>query len=351
MYYILQIINYSMSEFDNFSQFKETDIRPEKFDGEHEKVVKEDISMLQKRRTEFVESNCPACDNNNSTNEFLKNEFNYERCNHCQTTYTNPRPSPEILKWFYQNSKNYEFWNNVMYPASEESRRKNIILPRVNKTLELCQKYENKMGSLLEVGAGFGSFCSEIQSTKNFERIVAIEPTPELASTCRKKEIETIESSIEDIDFTSEKFDVVVNFEVIEHLFSPKEFLLQIKNILNEKGLLILSCPNGMGFDIRLLKNKSNTIDHEHLNYFNPFSMSLLLRNCGYRVLETFTPGKLDAELVRKKILSGDFVLEKEDEFIKHVLIDKWKEMGNDFQQFLVKNAMSSNMWAVAQKA
>ena len=78
--------------------------------------------------------------------------------------------------------------------------------------------------------------------------------------------------------------------------------------------------------------------------------MSLLLKNCGYRVLEIFTPGKLDAELVRKKILSGDFVLEKEDEFIKHVLIDKWKEMGNDFQQFLVKNAMSSNMWAVAQK-
>ena len=105
-----------------------------------------------------------------------------------------------------------------------------------------------------------------------------------------------------------------------------------------------------MGFDIRLLKNKSDTIDHEHLNYFNPFSMSLLLRNCGYRVLEIFTPGKLDAELVRKKILSGDFVLEKEDEFIKHVLIDKWKEMGNDFQQFLVKNDMSSNMWAVAQK-
>ena len=29
-----------MSEFDNFSQFKETDIRPEKFDGEHKKVVK-----------------------------------------------------------------------------------------------------------------------------------------------------------------------------------------------------------------------------------------------------------------------------------------------------------------------
>ena len=338
-----------MTKFEEFKQFTETDIRPEKFNEEHKKVIIEDINMLQKRKNEFVKSTCPACSLDDSTKEFLKNEFNYERCKNCKTIYTNPRPSPEILKWFYKNSKNYDFWNNVMYPASEESRKRNIIIPRVKKTLELCAKFKNEMNSLLEVGAGFGSFCLEIQSTKRFKQIVAIEPTPELASTCREKGIETIESSIEDIDFSNKKFDVVVNFEVIEHLFSPKEFLLQVKNILNNNGLLILSCPNGMGFDIKLLKDKSHTIDHEHLNYFNPHSISLLLKNCGYKVLDVFTPGKLDAELVRKKILSGEFE-SKNDEFINHVLIKNWEEIGNDFQQFLSNNSMSSNMWAVAQK-
>lgn len=338
-----------MDKFNEFKQFNETDIRPEKFDEEHNKVNLEDINMLQTRKNEFVKSNCPGCNLDDSKNEFIKNGFNYEKCNDCHTTYMNPRPSPEILKWFYRNSKNYDFWNNVMYPASENSRRKNIIIPRVNMTLDLCDKYKNEMKSLLEVGAGFGSFCLEMQSTKKFNRIVAIEPTPELAATCRKKNIETIESSIEDIDFSTEKFNVVVNFEVIEHLFSPKEFLLQVKNILNNNGLLILSCPNGMGFDIKLLKDKSHTIDHEHLNYFNPHSISLLLKNCGYKVLDVFTPGKLDAELVRKKILSGEFELNN-DEFINHVLIKNWEEIGNDFQQFLSNNSMSSNMWAVAQK-
>ena len=338
-----------MNNFNEFKQFSETDIRPAQFDDEHKRVSIEDINMLQSRKNEFVKTNCPACNLDDSEHEFLKNEFNYEKCNNCQTTYINPRPSPEILKWFYRNSKNYDFWNNVMYPASEESRRKNIILPRVNMTIDLCKKYDNEMNSLLEVGAGFGSFCSEIQSTKKFKRIVAIEPTPELASTCRKKNIETIESSIEDIDFSTQKFDVIVNFEVIEHLFSPTEFLLQLKNVLNDGGLLILSCPNGMGFDIQLLKEKSSAIDHEHLNYFNPHSMSLLLRDCGYRVLDVFTPGKLDAELVRKKILSGEFLL-KDDNFIKQMLIDHWNKLGNNFQEFLVNQNMSSNMWAIAQK-
>ena len=59
---------------------------------------------------------------------------------------------------------------------------------------------------------------------------------------------------------------------------------------------------------------------------------------------ETLDIDLLDSLGVLKKINA-------EDEFIKHVLIDKWKEMGNNFQQFLVKNTMSSNMWVVAQKA
>ena len=66
--------------------------------------------------------------------------------------------------------------------------------------------------------------------------------------------------------------------------------------------------------------------------------------------MDVFTPGKVDAALVRKKILSGDFVLDMKDDFIIHVLIDKWKKIGNDFQHFLVNNVMSSNMWAVAEK-
>ena len=98
-------------------------------------------------------------------------------------------------------------------------------------------------------------------------------------------EIQLKNVSIEDIDFSNKKFDVVVNFEVIEHLFSPKEFLLQVKNILNNNGLLILSCPNGMGFDIKLLKDKSHTIDHEHLNYFNFESLSALVQRNGFQII------------------------------------------------------------------
>ena len=53
-----------------------------------------------------------------------------------------------------------------------------------------------------------------------FKRVVGIEPTPDLAQTCRKKGIEVIESPIEKINFeTDQLFDVVVNFIA----FTPEE--------------------------------------------------------------------------------------------------------------------------------
>lgn len=334
-----------------FDKFSEKEIRPSEFSEKHQKVLLEDIKMLNSKKDEFVEIPCPACNTNENNFQFSKNNFNYVLCRNCQTTFMNPRPTNQILKWFYKNSKNYEFWNNTIYPSSEESRKKNIILPRVNQTLDFCKKYNILTDSLLEIGAGFGTFCSELQSKKIFNRIVAVEPTPNLASTCREKNIEVIELPIEDIQLSSStNFDVVVNFEVIEHLFSPKEFLLQINQMLNEKGLLILSCPNGKGFDVNLLKTKSDTIDHEHLNYFNPQSINILLTSCGFKLLEVFTPGRLDAELVRKKILSGEFELNTDNLFLKHVLIDDWETQGNSFQQFLISNSLSSNMWIVAKK-
>jgi len=334
-----------------FDTFSEKEIRPTEFSEEQQKVLLEDISMLHSRKNEFIQISCPACDSKENEFQFSKNDFNYVLCSTCQTTFMNPRPSNNVLKWFYKNSKNYKFWNDVIYPSTEKGRIKNIILPRVNETLELCKKYHVITDSILEIGAGFGSYCNELQSKGIFNRIVAVEPTPNLASTCRKKGIEVIQLPIEEIELSpNTKFNVIVNFEVIEHLFSPKEFLFQINPMLKEKGLLIFSCPNGKGFDVNLLKTKSKTIDHEHLNYFNPQSISILLNSCGFKLLQVFTPGQLDAELVRNKILSNEFELDDDDFFLKHILIDNWNELGNSFQNFLIENSLSSNMWVVAQK-
>jgi hypothetical protein len=66
-------------------------------------------------------------------------------------------------------------------------------------------------------------------------------------------------------------------------------------------------------------------------------------------VLETFTPGLLDAELVRNKVLEGEFDLSTQP-FLKKVLINEWDQHGAAFQAFLMAQGLSSNLWVVGRK-
>lgn len=331
-------------------KFNENDIRPKNLMRDQAVAATVDLGRLLLKANEFVQVNCPACESKQYTKKYSKYGLTFVECNECKTIFTNPRPTEEILSYFYRGSVNYAYWNKYIFPASEATRREKIFVPRVDRTLLFCQKYNVETNSLLEVGAGFGTYCLEVQSRNIFKRIVAVEPTPHLAESCRKKGLEVIEDMIENIYFSEEeKFDVVVNFEVIEHLFSPKKFIINCGRLLKKGGLFIVTCPNGQGFDFMVLGDKCNSLDHEHLNYFNPKSLSLLLENCGFEVLESLTPGKLDADLVRNKILEGEFDV-SQNPFLKKVLIDDWDNLGDKFQAFLADNGLSSNMWIIARK-
>lgn len=331
---------------------KEADIRPEALmQGQAERLAA-DINRLLRHKHDFVNVACPACDSVNSHSIYQKYEIQFVICDRCETIYANPRPRPEHLEEYYTQSENYAYWNKYIFPASEVARREKIFKPRVQKVIEICQKLHIKTNTLLEVGAGFGIFCEEIQKAKIFRQIIGIEPTPDLAQTCRDRGVKIIEKPIEKIDFDEDIediIDVIVNFEVIEHLFSPKDFLVKCYELLAEGGLLILTCPNSKGFDIATLGQKSNAVDNEHLNLFNLNSLTTLLKYCGFKVIEQQTPGKLDAELVRKKIISGEFNA-NDQPFLKQILIDKWEQVGESFQQFLSDNLLSSNMMLVGQK-
>lgn len=325
--------------------FTEKDIRPSDLLEKQKTFILKDIGYLLSYYVDFTLVNCPSCDKNNFITKYNKMGFRYVECNICQTIYTNPRPTTKILQDFYENSENYEYWNSHIFPASEEVRKKRIFIPRVDKIISLCNKYNIKTDSIIEVGSGFGTFCEEVINRKIFNNVIGIEPTKHLAETCRKKGIKIIENiNLEDKD----KFDVLVSFEVIEHLYSPKLFIEKCKTMLKSNGLIVVTCPNGQGFDVLTLGEKSDTIDHEHLNYFNPKSLKLLFEECDFNVLEISTPGVLDTDIVRNAILDKKYDISKQP-FLKKILLDEYDLNKESFQKYLIENNLSSNMWIVAQ--
>jgi 2-polyprenyl-3-methyl-5-hydroxy-6-metoxy-1,4-benzoquinol methylase len=330
-------------------RLSEKELCPDDLLAEQEAAFARDIARMHARSAEFLKVNCPACEGAESRPAFGKYGFDFRHCDACATIYMSPRPSPAVMSYYYSNSENYAYWAKYIFPASEAARREKIHKPWLERVVGLCDRHGIRRGTLLEVGPGFGTFASVATQSRAFERVLAVEPTPEMAAACRSRGVEVIEKRVEDVREEIGGVDVVVSFEVIEHLFEPKGYVEQCATLLVPGGLLVLSCPNGLGFDIAMLGPKALAVDAEHVNLFNPASLAGLLARSGFEVLEAATPGRLDAEFVREAALKGEIDLSS-DPFLRRVLLDEWDTLGWPFQQFLAAQNLSSHMWIAARR-
>ncbi len=328
---------------------REEDLRPVALQQGQQEAFARDIARLQKRKDSFVAVNCPACGSAQASPAFEKCMFFFDRCETCATVYMNPRPTPEIMRDYYSNSENYQYWAKYIFPISEKSRKEKLYTPWVQRIQKICRERALPLGTLTEIGAGFGGFAEVADRSGFFEKVMVIEPTPELAQACRERGLWVLEKRVEDISDEIPPVDILVSFEVIEHLFDPSEFFAQAFRLLKPGGLLVVSCPNAQGFDIEMLGPISVAVDAEHVNLLTPQALTLLLQKHGFDAIVVETPGRLDAELVREAVLSGQANVASP--FLKRVLFDQWEKLGAPFQQFLAENGLSSHMWAHAQKS
>ena len=85
-----------------------------------------------------------------------------------------------------------------------------------------------------------------------------------------------------------ELFDVVVAFELIEHILNQKRFLDGVGDALVDGGLLILSTPNPWALKHiigRGMLNKKTYICDEHIGFFDELMMENLLRRTGWEII------------------------------------------------------------------
>jgi len=327
---------------------KEEDIRTNESVRKAQTLFQQDLEEFI-YPNEFVEVACPACNSKNYRKAYSKLDFDFVLCNLCKTLFVNPRPGFDVLSKYYENSKELEFWKNEIFFQTENARNKLIFQPRVDNVLEICKKYGCARDLLVEVGAGFGNFCEKINELGWFKKVIAIEPNPHLAKKCRERGLDVLPLSVENAKIENSA-DVVVSFEVIEHLFNPGDFILKCLKLLKKDGLLILTTPNIFGFDLLVLQEESDNIcAPKHLNYFNPRSLKYLLVTTGFDVLEYITPGELDVELVHKKVISKKIDISK-DNFLKYLFFDASDKQRQSFQKYLAENGLSSHMWMIARR-
>lgn len=99
---------------------------------------------------------------------------------------------------------------------------------------------------VLDVGCGTGYGAAELSRTAT--AVVAIDRSEEAiayASThYRTGNVQYVLASAAQIPLTSEQFDLITGFELIEHLQDWREFLCEVSRLARPDGLFIVSTPN-----------------------------------------------------------------------------------------------------------
>lgn len=155
-----------------------------------------------------------------------------------------------------------------------------ITTTRINEVLDGFEKYR-KTNKIIDVGCGPGLFL--IEAKKRGWEVFATEFTDGQIAYLEAKGITTLKGKLTNVMFEDEMFDIVISSEVIEHINNPIEEMGQFHRILRKGGLVYITTPNFNAIERYLLKGDYEIIEYpEHLSYYTPKTIDLLLRTSGF---------------------------------------------------------------------
>ncbi len=119
----------------------------------------------------------------------------------------------------------------------------------------LIERFFSVGDSLLEIGAGRGEFCDTLN---------------------------TLGYHVEGIEIgqsTSNKYNGVLAYYVLEHVIDPNELVGRMRDCLNDNGILIIEVPDA-------LNHPKHSFYLEHLSHFTVNHLAALLLRHDFQVLE-----------------------------------------------------------------
>ena len=320
-------------------------IHNEEFERKVVELTISDIRRLTEKYNEFIESYCPACQGDKHCFYYSNFGLNFVQCVNCGTVFLNPCPNEKIILEYLNNSEGLKYWRENMPESVVRNRKEKLYTDRISYISLQILKYNITMNKFIDIGGGRGEFIEQMQKMNLFfEKNIIIEPQP-LSINITNTEV--FNGTFEKYR-SNEKADLITAFEVIEHIVNPDKFMENVRINLSDEGIFILSTPNVGGFETVTLKEKSHSCWFDHVRLYNTESLKLLLNRNGFEVIEITTPGELDVEIVHRIYLKNELDI-LNNYALKYLMEDGYKYK-DEFQNYLVKNKLSSHIKCIAKK-
>jgi SAM-dependent methyltransferase len=237
-----------------------------------------DPSVEDAQLSDNVSKPCPTCGSaafqrvqyEHAADYITGDVFRTLRCSQCELVSTSPLP--ESLERYYPRSY----------------RRYNLLILAILKTLYRWRVSRwntlfKEPGSALELGCGDGFMLNALRS-KGWS-VCGTERTEEMARFAREHFGLTVIVENSTPLSAEKKFDLVIMFQVLEHLADPLQQLSRARALVHERGKVVVCVPNIASWQSIFGKQRWFHLDvPRHLFHYSPASLASLARVAGFNV-------------------------------------------------------------------
>ena len=231
------------------------------------------------------------------------------RCKCCSLVYVTPRrQAAQLIDEVYDAS----YWRS---PAARERGYSDyagdeaLYLRTFRRRFAQLGVQLPSRGRALDVGCAAG-FSMRVLAERGFE-VYGIEPSRAIRAVALKNfSPERIHAgTLLDAPYEPASFDLIVMWDVLEHLPDPLAALGKARELLAPQGRLVLETQNIESFAARALGSRWTHFKHaEHLLHFSPKTLQRALESAGFELLSLTSRGA-------GKLVSPSFIAERARRF------------------------------------
>jgi 2-polyprenyl-3-methyl-5-hydroxy-6-metoxy-1,4-benzoquinol methylase len=141
--------------------------------------------------------------------------------------------------------------------------------------------------SVLEIGTGAGFFMDFFTETYPGATATGIEYDERLLAETRRRapRANCMQGNAETFDLQPQLFDLIVSFQVIEHLYEPERLVINARRHLAPGGVMILTTPNLGGLGARVMKSRWHAYRDDHVSLKTVDQWTSLIEAQGFRTV------------------------------------------------------------------
>ncbi len=193
------------------------------------------------------------------------------------------------------------------YTTCYDFKTSNITAVFNERAMQILQRRISKGAKILDAGCAFGDLLALLDK-KNYITYGIDVSEYAIAKAKKNTKAKLIVGDLnEKLPYKDDFFDAVFALDIIEHLESPHQFLLDMHRVLKKKGVLFIQTPNINSLFERIFKKDwFGYRDETHLILFNRKNLQFLLQKSGFSVIVNQTISSPFPPFVRSLVKNTD---------------------------------------------